>query len=232
MTAEIEKANTFVEILTSLVSVCKDVGRELKEHILHIALFFVLLSGVFLYFPLDILNLEFQKLSREYWSLIFVSSVILIITYGLIHLFHSRNIFFSYLQSKLLIYKLKHLPKKEKWILWFAYQVKYCILYRDGFYSYTSFRFNQCATPFLTSLYKKGISTQLTEGLYYDISELNSVIREYLLLTEGKCLIPSTEQEEREADAFLNEISNISDVLKSIDEMRQNKFNFGSEIVS
>ena len=98
MTAEIEKANTFVEILTSLVSVCKDVGRELKEHILHIALFFVLLSGVFLYFPLDILNLEFQKLSREYWSLMFVSSVIVIITYVLIHLFHSRNIFFSYLQ--------------------------------------------------------------------------------------------------------------------------------------
>ena len=232
MTAEIEKANTFVEILTSLVSVCKDVGRELKEHILHIALFFVLLSGVFLYFPLDILNLEFQKLSREYWSLMFVSSVIVIITYVLIHLFHSRNIFFSYLQSKLLIYKLKHLPKKEKWILWFAYQVKYCSLYRDGFYSYTSFRFNQCATPFLTSLYKKRIFTQLSEGLYYDISELNSVIREYLLLTEGKCLIPSTEQEEREADAFLNEISNISDVLKSIDEMKQNKFNFGSEIVS
>lgn len=45
-------------------------------------------------------------------------------------------------------------------------------------------------------------------------------------------MIPSTEQEERKADAFLNEISNISDVLKSIDEMKQNKFNFGSETVS
>ncbi|MBS5834952.1 MAG: hypothetical protein V8R11_07220 [Alphaproteobacteria bacterium] len=222
MTAEIEKANTFVEILTSLVSVCKDVGRELKEHILHIALFFVLLSGVFLYFPLDILNLEFQKLSREYWSFIFVSSVVVIITYGLTQLFYLRNVFFRYLQSKQLIYKLKHLPKKEKWLLWFAYQVKYSSIYKEISYSSYSqiFRFNQYATPFLTSLYKKGIFTQLTEGLYYDISELNSVIREYLLLTEGKCLIPSTEQEEREADAFLNEISNISDVLKSIDEMK------------
>ena len=44
-------------------------------------------------------------------------------------------------------------------------------------------------------------------------------------------MIPSTEQEERKADAFLNEISNISDVLKSIDEMKQNKFNFSSETV-
>jgi len=228
VTTEIEKANAFVEILTSLVSICKDVAKDLKAHILHIALFLTLLSGIFLYFPLDILYLEFQKFSREYWSFIFISSVVIIITHGLFQLFHFRSTFLDYLKSKLLIFRLKHLPKKEKWLLWFAYQVKYCSLYRESFYSYASFRFNQCATPFLTSLYKKGIFTQLTEGLYYDISKLNGVIREYLLLTEGKCLIPSTEQEEREADAFLNEISNISDVLKSIDEMKQNKFNFSS----
>ena len=83
-----------------------------------------------------------------------------------------------------------------------------------------------------TSLYKKGIFPQLTEELYYGISKLHNTVREYLLLTEGKCLIPSTEQEEKEANVFLNEISNISDVLKSIDEMKQNKFNFGSETVS
>lgn len=224
MTNPIEKTNLFVEMLSMTFSLLKESLGELKKYKIQIALFAIIFVGAILYAPLDNINLEFKMLNREYLSIVFMFAVALILTDFILKIWSFTG---KYIKSEYLKLKLLFLPKKEKWILGLCYQMRYSSLYDTSkfTYYYPMFRFNTSATPFLTSLYCKGIFTQLDESLYYKGSVLNDDVRKYLLLTKGKCLGPKDDQEVRDANDFLNEVSNISEILNQLNELQQNREN-------
>lgn len=164
-------------------------------------------------------NLKFHycNLNSKFFIAFAFSSSLLLINF-LIYLKPVYKKIPTWIQYKVIVYRIKKLKNEEKWILALKYLIKYRSLYENSTSLCDCLTFNYEAVPHLVSMYKKGIFLEKHSGLHY-LSPIREDVREYLLVTNGKDLECKNIDEQIQMDKFISRVSNIDKLTKQIQEL-------------